>query len=379
MIRGGVVNETVSFTETISKTLIRPYYESVTFTEETSLDNAQYRFSDFVYFYEVITKTLYKNHVEYLPLIETISKRVTKPFIEILYFIENILQHRIISYKFSEYLAFYEAPPRKTVTKFIQDTLVTINEVVDKVLRSGSKIWFWKTDERLYLNEYIHKQIEKYETEQVEFDEDFSMRLTKPDKITLFWKMDRVRFSESFQKTVKVFKTEDVSFLMTYSKNQVYLIQDTVTFIESFIKTVRKPIIETVPFSEVVNIAHTIPMYFDAGEIYPQYSIGDLRLYGGAEMHFYPKQTAVLKWNLRDFSLDSLVDPDSHTIEIYDCRNSLRVAYDATKLLKTAVGQYRYYFNVPADVVVGDWYAKVTAIKGTSTTVLTIHFEVKNR
>jgi hypothetical protein len=182
-----------------------------------------------------------------------------------------------------------------------------------------------------------------------------------------------------FSKTVKVYKSEDVSFLMTYSKNSVYLLQDNITFIESFIKTVIKKAVDTILFLEVTNTLLTVPLYFDAGRIEPQYVITDLRIYGGAEMQFYAGQTADIRWNHRRFDNDTLDDPDSHTVVIYDSRNVQRVAYDVTKLLKESTGVYKYYFTLPSDVIVGDWYAKITAIKGTATTVLTIHFNVKGR
>jgi hypothetical protein len=172
--------ESTNFTEeVISKTLTRSFVESTNFIEETSLENAQYRFRDFIYFREIINKTLYKYHLEDTPFAESISKRIIKPFIEIVSFIESILQHRIINRQLHEYLNLFELAPRRGIIHYIQDHLVRLDERIDRVLRSGAKLFFFRTGERFYFDEYINKQIEKYEPEQVEFNEDFSMQLKR--------------------------------------------------------------------------------------------------------------------------------------------------------------------------------------------------------
>ena len=375
------VSDSVSFAESITKSWViyKSISETVLFSESTSADSNTYRsIHDSIPFNELVSKTIYKYHLEYVPFVDTTAKRLTRSINDIISFVENTLQNFVWTKYIVDYIGFYEAPPRKIITHYIQDYLVRLDETVDKVLRSGSHIWFWHVDDRLYFREYINKQIEKYDTEQVEFSEDQSAYIRR-NKLILFWKNEIVKFTESYNKTVKVFKSENVSFLMTYSKNSAYLIQDNITFIESFIKTVTKKVVDTIPFSEVVSTLLTVPLYFDAGRIEPQYVITDLRIYGGAEMQFYAGQTADIRWKHRRFDDDTLDDPDSHTVVIYDSRNVQRVAYDVTKLLKESTGVYKYYFTLPSDVIVGDWHAKITATKGTATTVLTIHFNVKEK
>jgi hypothetical protein len=94
-------------------------------------------------------------------------------------------------------------------------------------------------------------------------------------------------------------------------------------------------------------------------------------------MFAYPEQSCVIKWEDRQFSDDTLYDPDSHIVEVFDPTNTKRVTYDVAKLANTSVGCYKYTFNTPADVIYGDWYVKVKAIKGNSTTVMNLHFEMK--
>jgi len=74
-----------------------------------------------------------------------------------------------------------------------------------------------------------------------------------------------------------------------------------------------------------------------------------------------------------------LFDPSSHEVSIYDPKNVKRVVYNSANLAKDAVGIYKYTFNLPADVVEGDWYARVKAVNGNWNSVLHIHLEVRKR
>jgi uncharacterized protein YfaS (alpha-2-macroglobulin family) len=94
-------------------------------------------------------------------------------------------------------------------------------------------------------------------------------------------------------------------------------------------------------------------------------------------MHFYPEQSVDVRWKTRYFVNDLLFDPDSHEVTVFDPKGVTRVVYNSAYLVKDSIGVYKYTFNIPADVVSGDWRVKIKGIKGTWASVLNIHLEVR--
>lgn len=91
-----------------------------------------------------------------------------------------------------------------------------------------------------------------------------------------------------------------------------------------------------------------------------------------------PGQTQKVSYEVKS-DAGVLTDADSTAIVARDPANSTRVVYDGDNLSTTGVGGYSYVFDVPDDVVEGDWYVNISATVGDDTTVRNAHFEVRER
>ena len=195
-----------------------------------------------------------------------------------------------------------------------------------------------------------------------------------------FYIFNKVDLGDVTNKKIVLYKNEDVSLVITLSEDGYTALQDSITFTDTISKKIVKVFGEIIPITEnIESLFETEPFYFDKGEVEPSFVIEDIRVYGGAEMFFYPEQTVDIKWKIRRFTNDALFDPSSHEVSIYDPKNVKRVVYNSANLAKDAVGIYKYTFNLPADVVEGDWYARVKAVNGNWNSVLHIHLEVRKR
>ena len=97
----------------------------------------------------------------------------------------------------------------------------------------------------------------------------------------------------------------------------------------------------------------------------------------GAEMgavHAIPGQ-----WKRVEFDTKSggILADSTISIVIRNPSRVTRVQYDASNLTKVSTGKYTYDFQVPDNVIVGDWYVAISATVGDKTTKRNIHFPVR--
>ena len=204
-----------------------------------------------------------------------------------------------------------------------------------------------------------------------------SIALYQGGKLYLF---DQIKLTDSIAKRIVLVKNDDLALVATIEKDGYLSLQDTISFTDKIAFRVIKILGETIALTdEITELLETEPFYFDKGVVEPLFVIEDLIVYGGAEMHFYPEQTVVTKWKTRYFVNDVLVDPDSFTIEVFDPKNVKRVSYNSTYLVKDSTGVYRYNFNIPTDVVEGNWRIMVKGTIGNWVTVLNVHLEVRKQ
>lgn len=91
-----------------------------------------------------------------------------------------------------------------------------------------------------------------------------------------------------------------------------------------------------------------------------------------------PGQTQKVNYKVKD-DAGFVTDADDTSIVVRDPSGSTRVVYDGDNLSSTGVGVYSYVFDVPDDVVEGDWYVNIAATVGEETTVRNVHFDVRER
>jgi hypothetical protein len=156
-------------------------------------------------------------------------------------------------------------------------------------------------------------------------------------------------------------------------------LQDRITLSDSIQFKVSKALTSSLTLADFIELFETRIIGFSDYEVYPEYVITDLQVYGGAEMHFYPDQSVAVSFKLRQFVDDVLIDPDTFDVEVTDPKDMVRVHYTASYMVKLSTGVYKYIFKLPKDVIEGDWKVKVSATKGLWTTNIPIHFEVRKK
>ena len=65
------------------------------------------------------------------------------------------------------------------------------------------------------------------------------------------------------------------------------------------------------------------------------------------------------------------------TIAIKDPAGSTRVVYDSDNLSTSATGVYAYDFQIPENIVDGDWHVNISATIGGRTSIKNVHFSVE--
>lgn len=91
-----------------------------------------------------------------------------------------------------------------------------------------------------------------------------------------------------------------------------------------------------------------------------------------------PGQTQKVNYKVKD-DAGVVTDATTTSIVVRDPAGSTRVVYDGDNLSTTGVGVYSYVFDVPDDVVEGDWYVNISATVSGETTVRNAHFDVRER
>jgi len=193
--------------------------------------------------------------------------------------------------------------------------------------------------------------------------------------ISMFNKID---LYDAIAKRIILYKDDNLSLIAELKDDGYLALQDNITLTDHLSMKVMKVLGEVIPITDdITQLLESEPFYFDHGLVEPVFIIEDLRVYGGAEMHFYPEQSVDVRWKTRYFVNDLLFDPDSHEITVLDPKGITRVVNNPAYLIKESIGVYKYTFNIPADVVSGDWRVKIKGIKGTWASVLNIHLEVR--
>jgi hypothetical protein len=193
--------------------------------------------------------------------------------------------------------------------------------------------------------------------------------------ISLF---NRIDLYDAIAKRIILYKSDNLSLVAELQNDGYLALQDNISLTDHLSMKVMKVLGEVIPITdEITQLLESEPFYFDHGLVEPRFVIEDLRVYGGAEMHFYPEQSVDVRWKTRYFVNDLLFDPDSHEITVYDPKDVTRVVHNSAYLVRESTGVYKYTFNIPADVVSGDWHVKIKGIIGTWTSVLNIHLEVR--
>ena len=191
---------------------------------------------------------------------------------------------------------------------------------------------------------------------------------------------DSIIQSDVISKSIFVLVNDDVSLVTQLIPSGYLALQDIIPLYDIVKFNIKKGLLESLTLSDLISeLLETPAIYISNFNIYPEYIISDLMLYGGAEMHFYPNQAVVIKFNVSGYDDKTLTDPDSFNIEVYDPKDVNRVSYDYMNISKISTGCYKYIFKLPTDVVGGNWYIKLSAIKNSWTTVIDIDFEVKKR
>ncbi len=74
-----------------------------------------------------------------------------------------------------------------------------------------------------------------------------------------------------------------------------------------------------------------------------------------------PGASATAFFEFRKKTDDALTDAVIVSIVVKDPTNVVRIAYDASNLVRIAIGSYYYTFIIPDVVLPGAWYAEITA------------------
>jgi len=369
---GFLYRDYIAFYENIAIKLSKIIIEELGLSDFNSLEGSKDVIKDFIYFYEVVAKSIFLYPLSSIGLVDSIRKSIGKRIDSAIDFLINILVSFVRRYDIDYDKIYFNDYISKSVGKVVSDSLV-IAEVFELIKPPIVIV----TESLANIVDSVSKLFSKPVSEEVEVDDLFEYLHRRGSWLYLQIMKEKMRLTDSVSKVVKVVKSDQISLLIFVVGDRSLIIQDSLELIDLYIGRIGRPRIDVIDIDDIIKYIHTIPIYFDAGQVYPEYVIGDLRIYGGAEMHFYPNQTVVVKWKVREFENDTLIDPDSHSIEVYDSKGVKRVGYDVNNLYREGIGSYRYHFNIPSDVVVGDWYVKVSAVSGAQTTVLAIHFDVR--
>lgn len=76
---------------------------------------------------------------------------------------------------------------------------------------------------------------------------------------------------------------------------------------------------------------------------------------------------------------DALLDPDSHSIQVYDPDNTAMLGTPETNPTKISVGVYEYYYNIPSDAKYGDWLIQWKAVRRTYSETEDFRFTVEKK
>ena len=223
----------------------------------------------------------------------------------------------------------------------------------------------------------VTKKYGKNLYDYISLDDSTLLYMNNTYYISLF---NRIDLYDAIAKRIILYKDDSLSLVAELLSDGYLAIQDSISLTDHLSMKVMKVLGEIIPITDdITQLLESEPFYFDKGVVEPYFVIEDLRVYGGAEMHFYPDQTVVAKWKTRYFVNDLLFDPDSHTITVYDPKGQIRVVYNSAYLVKDSIGVYKYTFNLPTDVVGGDWYIRIKGTKGTWNSILNIHLEVRKK
>jgi len=370
--------ESLSLSELSSKSPSKPINESLSLASLSSLNTSwspsyidNIILNDNADVVRILGDYPYPNDV--IPLLDTIGKRVTKYIVDYVNVIDSF--HGLNTKPLAVFDYFYLTDYNiKGIQKYVSDSF-NLSEFL-AILTSGHLRFF---ESALSLSDSVAKLFARPVRSWFELWQ--HLRLLKYNGLGEYWLYinEQERLSEVIEKIVYAPKGDVIGLIITVFTGNTLIFQDNIALTDEIVKTIGKNITEVIDITESPSTLFSEIVYFDNAEIYPEYIVTGIHFYGGAEMHVFPSQTCIVEWDIRDFETETLYDPDSHTVEIYDCRNSRRVAYDSSKLVKESTGHYKYAFTVPDTVVAGDWYARVKATKGTSSTVLHVHFEVKRR
>jgi uncharacterized protein YfaS (alpha-2-macroglobulin family) len=84
--------------------------------------------------------------------------------------------------------------------------------------------------------------------------------------------------------------------------------------------------------------------------------------------------TVRFKNTIKDFDQTTLIDPDSHSIKVFDPAETLKDTI--TNPERDSVGVYHFYYTIPEDGVQGTWRIDWTATHATRPSKKRFEFEV---
>jgi hypothetical protein len=245
--------------------------------------------------------------------------------------------------------------------------------IIDKIKKFTNKLLL----DAESLIDNVTKKYGKNLYDYISLDDSTLLYMNNTYYISLF---NRIDLYDAIAKRIILYKDDSLSLVAELLSDGYLAIQDSISLTDHLSMKVMKVLGEIIPITDdITQLLESEPFYFDKGVVEPYFVIEDIRVYGGAEMHFYPDQTVVAKWKTRYFVNDLLFDPDSHTVTVYDPKGQIRVVYNSAYLVKDSIGVYKYTFNLPADVVGGDWYIRIKGTKGTWNSILNIHLEVRKK
>jgi len=371
------LSDYVTFTDSIKNNPIKNLVQSLTLS-----DSRQY--------------SVVKNLLSNLGLIDSRSSSVRKLLNNNIYFTDDFQKLGIFQLALSSALSLYDnivKKPRKSInddlyladynrfhiTKNLFDSFNFI-ELFIASYSSISHAVLYIIDDRLGLVDKVEKTARKILSDWLDMHDGTIITILEGDHNRRLFLWSNLRLTDSIAKRIILVKNDGITLTATLGNDGYLSLQDTVSLQDKIAFRVIKLLNDTIPLTdEITQLLETEPFYFDKGVVEPLFVIEDLIVYGGAEMHFYPEQTVVAKWKTRYFVNDVLVDPDSFTIEVFDPKNVKRVNYNSAYLVKDSTGVYKYNFNIPADVVEGNWRVKIKGTIGNWVTVLNIHLEVKKQ
>jgi hypothetical protein len=245
--------------------------------------------------------------------------------------------------------------------------------ITDKIRKFASKLLL----DAESLIDSVTKKYGKTLYDYISVDDSTLLYMNNTYYISLF---NRIDLYDAIAKRIILYKNDNLSLVAELQQDGYLALQDTISLTDHLSMKVMKVLGEVIPITdEITQLLESEPFYFDHGRVEPRFVIEDLRVYGGAEMHMYPEQSVDVRWKTRYFVNDLLFDPDSHEVTVYDPKDVVRVVYNSAYLVKESTGVYKYTFNIPSDVVSGDWHVKVKGTIGTWTSVLNIHLEVRKK